>query len=305
MKVSFSAFFWVLWAFFCTMGSPDALAQKDFQDGFVITTKSDTLVGRLSNIHKNSHNYIDFIYPDGHDTVFTPNHISSYETGNQRYVVVPVPHAIKDDTTYLFAKILVEGYANLYKTRIKTDPFTAAEDAYLCKKYDEKEYHPAGKIMYLADFFNDHIVLSKELRSHPHLYKNNSETKVQLFNHYNMWKKYNLDSIAAAKGGTTLSAINKHRIEVFMVDTLNLSPESKFELDKMAGKLDADPSLDLVCEFVQLSPTARQTERVMKAVMQHLHQFEARIDEKITKVSESQQVFQSKEGSQVIFYYFR
>jgi hypothetical protein len=280
-------------------------AQKDFQDGFVITIKSDTLVGRVSNIHKNSHNYIDFMYPDGTDTVFTPNHIVSYEIGNQRYLVVPVPHPTKDDTTYLFAKIVVEGYANLFQTKIKTDPFTAADNAYLCKKYDEQNFHPAGKISYLASFFSDHPVLSKELKTNAHLYKNNLETKIQLFNHYNIWKKFHLDSLEANKKGESFSAINKQRVDVFLADTLNLTPESKFELDRITSKLDVNPSLNLVCEFVQLSPGALETERVMKAVTRHLNQFSARIEQKITKVSESQQLVQSKPGAHIIFYYYR
>ena len=125
-------------------------AQHHFQDGFVITTKNDTLVGKLNNLHKHAHNYIDFLFPNGTDTVFTPNHIASYEIGNQRFEVVPVLQANNEDTSYAFAQVLVEGYANLYKTKIKVDPITPAEDAYLCRKYNENVYYPAGNLRVLA-----------------------------------------------------------------------------------------------------------------------------------------------------------
>lgn len=280
-------------------------AQKDFQDGFVITTKNDTLEGKVSNVHKNSHNYIDFLYPNGTDTIFTPNHISSYEIGNQRFEVVPVPHPTRSDTTYLFAKVLVEGYANLYKTKIKTDFITSAEDAYLCRKYNENNYYPAGKMSSLAKFFSDNPVLASELKSNAHVYSNNIDTKIHLFNNYNTWKKHQLDSLSAIDQNQSLVPSSRTRVEMFMTDTLELTAYSKIELDKIASRLDKDPSLSMVCEFVQISPDEKQVKRVMKAVMRHLSQLDARIEEKIVSVSENQVTLPSKEGAQVLYYHFK
>lgn len=302
-KIIISAFF--AWIAITLLVVQQANAQKDFQDGFVITTHKDTLVGKVSNVHKNAHNFIDFLYPSGKDTIFTPNHISCYEIGNQRFIVVPFPHPTKADTTYLFAKVIVEGYANLYKTKIKTDPITPAEDAYLCKKYNETVYKPAGKISSLAKFFSDNAILYDELKNHPHLYSNNVETKIELFNNYNMWKKHELDSLASITHKETKTSVEKQRIEVFMKDSLNLSPESKFDLDKIASKMDVDPSLNMVCEFVKTSDSPKATQNVMKAVMKHLAQLNARIEEKITSSPENQQIVPSKAGAQIIYYYFR
>ena len=277
--------------------------QKDFQDGFVITTKHDTLVGKLSNIHKNAHNYIDFMYPNGVDTIFTPNHILSYEIGNQRFIIVPYP--TKKDTIYLFARVLVDGYASLYKTKIKLDPITAAEEAYLCKKYNEDRFYPAGQLKSLAAFFNDHPFLESELKNHPHLYANDLATKEQLFNHYNAWKRHQIDSINAATNKTASTKVERHLLEVFMADSVNLVPESKFELDKITGKLSAEPNLTMAIEFVNTSTNAKFEKQAMKAVLLHLNEYDARIDESAVSVPENQQLVPSKPNGQFVYYYFR
>lgn len=281
-----------------------SIAQKDFQDGFVITTRKDTLVGKLSNIHKNSHNYIDFMFPNGSDTVFTPNHILSYEMGNQRYIVVPMPHPTKKDTLYLFARVLVDGYASLYKTKLKLDPITAAEEAYLCKKYNEDRFYPAGRIKSLAIFFNDHPFLENELKNHPHLYANDVETKEQLFNHYNAWKRHQMDSISAINRPTNVK-VDKRLLEVFMADSTNLVPESKYELDKITGKLSAEPNLTMAIEFVNTSANPRFERQAMKAVLLHLNEYDARIDESTVTVPENQQLVPSRPNGQLVYYYFR
>ncbi len=280
-----------------------ALAQKSFQDGFVITTKMDTLSGKLSNIHKNSHNYIDFKLPDGRDTIFTPNHIVSYEMGNTRYVVVPVPHPVKLDTAYYFAKVLVDGYASLYQTKIKTDFITSAEEAFLCKKYNQNEYYPAGQLKNLTAFFSDYSYLENELKNHIHLYNNELDTKIQLFNHYNSWKRHHMDSIAAHK---LLARIEKIKLEVFVSqDSMNLIPESRFELDKISSKLSIDPNLIMAMEFVTNRGNEKLEKKAMKAVLKHLNTFDARIDETIINIPENQGIKPSKPNGQILYYYFR
>ena len=280
-----------------------ATAQKSFQDGFVITTKKDTLVGKLSNIHKNSHNYIDFLFQNGRDTVFTPNHILSYEMENTRYVIVPVPHPVKLDTTYYFAKVLVDGYASLYQTKIKTDFITPAEEAFLCKKYNQNQYFPAGQLKNLAAFFSDYTYLENELKNHIHLYNNELDTKVQLFNHYNSWKRHNMDSVSAHK---LLARIEKIKLEVFISeDSINLITESRFELDKISSKLSIDPNLIMVMEFVTTKGNEKLEKKAMKSVLKHLNTFDARIDETIIYIPENQGIRPSKPNGQILYYYFR
>ncbi|MBC7390391.1 MAG: hypothetical protein H7329_14335 [Opitutaceae bacterium] len=280
-----------------------AIAQKSFQDGFVITTQKDTLVGKLSNIHKNSHNYIDFLFPNGRDTVFTPNHILSYEMGNTRYVIVPVPHPVKLDTAYYFAKVLVDGYASLYQTKIKTDFLTPAEEAFLCKKYNQNQYFPAGQLKNLVTFFSDYTYLENELKNHIHLYNNELETKIQLFNHYNSWKRHHMDSVAAHK---LLARIEKIQLEVFVSsDSNNLVPESRYELDKISSKLSLDPNLIMVMEFVTIKGNEKLEKKAMKAILKHLNTFDARLDETMINIPDNQGIRPSKSNGQILYYYFR
>jgi hypothetical protein len=286
--------------FFLIVSVLSSYAQKNFVDGFVITTAKDTLVGKLSNVHKNAHNFIDFLYPNGNDTVFTPNHIVAYEMGDDSYIVVPIPDPNDPDTTYLFAKEIVAGFASLYETKIKVDPITPAEVAYLCRKYDETSFHPAGKIKSLVNFFSDYPILHEELKLNHHVYRNNLETRVQLFNHYNLWKKHHLDSIKAAN--PTKAPVMKHSVEVYMADSVSLSLESKFELDKIAGKLEADPGLELYCEFLETTPQSLATKHVMKAVMTHLYQLDARINESVVSKSDGQ-INQTSKGQVILYYY--
>ncbi len=280
-------------------------AQRQFQDGFVITTNKDTLVGQVSNIHKHTHDYIDFRYPNGTDTIFTPNHISAYEIGNQRYIVVPLPHPTRNDTAFLFAHVLVDGYASLYKTRIKIDPLSAAMDAFLCKKYNEKEYYPAGHMDHLAIFFKDYPVLNNELVNHCHLYSNNLETKMQLFNHYNAWKRYQLDSLSKNSNSTASHKVEKVALEVFMKDGTNLIPESKFQLDKITGKLSAMPNLRMTIEFLNSGANPALEKQAMKAILLHLNEYDARIEEQTISLPENLSIKPSQKNGQIIFYYFK
>ena len=278
-------------------------AQKSFQDGFVITSRKDTLVGKLSNIHKNSHNFIDFLYPDGRDTIFTPNHLSSYEMGNQRYIVVPMPHPVKKDTSYFFAKVLVDGYASLYQTKIKTDFISSAEDAFLCKKYDQSQFYPAGQLKNLASFFSDHPFLENELKNHIHLYNNELSTKIQLFNHYNAWKRHHLDSINAHQ---LFTRVEKIKLEVFLdSDSTSLTAASRFDLDKLSGRLSVEPNLTMTMEFVKNIKNEKVEKRAMKAILKHLNEYDARIDELMINVPENQDINPSKANGQVLYYYFR
>jgi len=293
----------ILFALFSSFST--MVAQERYQDGFVITTKNDTLVGRLNNLHRRAHNYIDFIYPDGNDTVFTPNHISSYEIGNQRFEVVPLPHPTKLDTTFLFAHLLVDGFAKLYVTKLKVDPITPAAEAYLCKKYNENVYYPAGNLKSLGLFFADYPTLNNELINHSYLYTNNLETKLQLFNHYNAWKKHQIDSLAASRVSNANLKVDKMVLEVFMSDSTNLTPESKYALDKITGKLAADPDLDMTIEFVNSGVNVSFEKKTMKAVLLHLNEYDARIDEKIVSIPENQEIKPSQSNGQIVFYYFR
>ena len=280
-------------------------AQHHFQDGFVITTNNDTLVGKLNNLHKHAHNYIDFLYPNGTDTVFTPNHISSYEIGNQRFEVVPIPQMRDNDTSYLFAQVLIEGYANLYKTKIKVDPITAAEDAYLCRKYNEDKYYPAGNLGLLTTFFNDYTSLQNELANHIHLYTNDMQTKMQLFNHYNSWKRHELDSLSNLSPQPANIKVEKQMTEVFYNKSHDLTPETKYHLDELTNKLSTNPGLEMVFEFVNTGQEASYLNKIINSVRLHLNEFDARIQEVIINIPENQGVKPSKPNGQILYYYYK
>ena len=264
-------------------------AQHHFQDGFVITTKNDTLVGKLNNLHKHAHNYIDFLFPNGTDTVFTPNHIASYEIGNQRFEVVPV----------------LQAYANLYKTKIKVDPITPAEDAYLCRKYNENVYYPAGNLRVLATFFGDYASLKNELQNNVNVYTNDMQTKMQLFNHYNSWKRQVLDSLANSGIRSANIKVDKQMTEVFFDKSHNLLPESKYHLDELTNKLGMNPGLEMVFEFVNTGSEATFTNKTIKAVKLHLNEFDARIQEVVINIPENQEIKPSKPNGQILYYYYK
>jgi hypothetical protein len=280
-------------------------AQHHFQDGFVITTKNDTLVGKLNNLHKHSHIYIDFLYSNGVDTVFTPNHISSYEIGNQRFEVVPIPQIRNNDTSYLFAQVLIEGYANLYKTKIKVDPITAAEDAYLCRKYDEKKYFPAGNLGLLTTFFSDYTSLQNELANHIHLYTNDMQTKMQLFNHYNSWKRKMLDSLSNIRPLDANIKVEKQLTEIFIDKNHDLTPETKYHLDELTNRLVTDPGLEMVFEFVNNVSETTLINKTINSVKMHLNEFDARIQEVIITIPDNQDIKPSKPNGQILYYYYK
>lgn len=282
-----------------------AKAQHHFQDGFVITTKYDTLVGKLNNLHKHAHNYIDFLYSNGKDTVFTPNHILSYEIGNERFEVVPIPQMRNNDTSYLFAQVLIEGYANLYKTKIKVDPITPAEDAYLCRKYNENVYYPAGNLGLLTTFFSDYTSLQNELANHIHLYTNDMQTKMQLFNHYNSWKRQILDSLSNLTTPTANIKVEKLMTEVFFDKNHNLTPETKYHLDELTNRMVTNPGLEMVFEFVNSGQEAAYTNKTINAVKLHLSEFDARIQEVVISIPENQDIKPSKPNGQILYYYYK
>jgi hypothetical protein len=280
-------------------------AQHHFQDGFVITTQNDTLIGKLNNLHKHAHNYIDFLYSNGNDTIFTPNHILSYEIGNERFEVVPIPHMGDNDTSYLFAQVLIEGYANLYKTKIKVDPISPAEDAYLCRKYDEKFYYPAGNLILIATFFSDYASLKKELENNINLYNNDMQTKKQLFNHYNSWKRRVLDSLANLNTPKANIKVEKQMTEIFLDKNHNLTPETKYHLDELTNRMVTNPGLEMVFEFVNSGQEAAYTNKTINAVKLHLSEFDARIQEVIISIPENQDIKPSKPNGQILFYYYK
>lgn len=302
-KSVFSLRFYILFQIVFVALAVDA--QHHFQDGFVITTKNDTLVGKLNNLHKHAHNYIDFLYPNGTDTVFTPNHIASYEIGNQRFEVVPIPPMYNNDTSYLFAEVIIEGYANLYKTKIKVDPITAAEDAYLCRKYNEKMYYPAGNLGLLTAFFSDYTSLKNELANHIHLYTNDMQTKMQLFNHYNSWKRQVLDSLSNLNLQTANIKVEKQMTELFLDKKQNLTPETKYHLDELTNKLSANPGLQMVFEFVNSGQEAAYTNKTINAVKLHLSEFDARIQEVVINIPDNQDIKPSKPNGQILYYYYK
>ena len=280
-------------------------AQHHFQDGFVITTKNDTLFGKLNNLHKHAHNYIDFMYANGIDTVFTPNHISSYEIGNLRFEVVPIPQMHNNDTSYLFAQVLIEGYANLYKTKIKVDPITPAEDAFLCRKYNEVAFYPAGNLGLLTTFFSDYVSLTNELANHIHLYTNDMQTKMQLFNHYNSWKRHVLDSLSSLNLTLSNIKVEKHMIEVFYTKSFDLTPESRYLLDELTIPLGKNPGMEMVFEFVKMEEESTIQNKKTNALKAHLLEFDARIQEISITVPANQDIIPSKPNGQIVYYYYK
>lgn len=273
----------------------------NYQDGFVVTSKNDTIIGKISNSHKTSFSFIYFLYPTGTDTILQASALNAYEIGNNEYITVPLPHATKDDTISLFAKVLVDGYASLYVTKIKTDFLSSGSTAYLCRKYDESQFYPAGKIRSLANFFKDYPTLHTELKDHHHLYTNTEETKIQLFNHYNAWKRHIIDSLA---GKSTIQESNnqldKKLLEVTMADSVTLSSTAKLVFDHIVSKLSKEPHAKLILEFVPSKGNDIAISQVMKAVLYHLNPYAARIEASILS---SATVSEGK--GYLLYYYFR
>jgi hypothetical protein len=288
---------------FCFLCPFLVCAQSEtFQDGFVITTANDTLFGKLFNAHQKSHVFIKFQSLNKTDTIFTPNHLLSYEIDNQRFVVVPIPHPTKHDTAYLFAQVLVDGYASLYKTKLKTDPFTSPENAFLCKKHDSKTFFPAGNTKNLAHFFSDNPSIFNELKTNGHQYDNSVKTKTKIFNQYNEWRKSMADTVPAKQSNIK---VEKTMLELYLAYDNSLSHESKYELYKIASKMSDDPSLKLSLEYVENKDKIVLEHKIKKETKFLLYEFYDRIEETSLKIPENQQIQATNPKGVIVFYYFR
>lgn len=155
-----------------------------FQEGYVIEHDNDTIYGRISNIHKHSHLYIDFKYNSGKDTVLDPVTIKGYQIGHHVFRLVSIPSK-HNKAKIVLAEVLVSGTLSLLKTKIKTDFFLPPITSYLCKLPSDS-ITPAGSIYHFAKLVNDYSALSDSI--HSHYFKNNEKNIIKVCESYNSWK---------------------------------------------------------------------------------------------------------------------
>jgi len=273
---------------------------ETYKDGFVITTSNDTLFGKVFNAHQKSHTFIKFQNQKQIETIFTPRQVLSYKIENQKFVIVPIPHPTKNDTSYLFAEVLVEGYANFYKTKLKTDPFTAPENAFLCKKHDSKTFVPAGNTKNLSHFFSDNPSIFNELKTNGHQYDNSVKTKIKLFNQYNEWRKSKADSVPKESN----IKIDKTLLELYLAYDNSLSHESKYELYRIASKMSDDPNLKLTFEFVENKDKIVLEHKIKKETKLLLNEYYDRIVENSIMIPENQHITPVNSKGIIVYYFF-
>lgn len=164
--------------------SINCFGQNDFEKGYIITNKNDTLVGEISNGHKDAHLFVIFKDKDGKLNNYDPKSALGYAHNNIAYRTVHIPYG--QDTLFSFAKVLADGCLTLYQTKLKLDALLKPKEAYLYIKCNENIFKPAGKANSLLDAVIDYKDLYNKIASHE--FKDDEKSKIAICNAYNLWK---------------------------------------------------------------------------------------------------------------------
>ncbi|MCF6367068.1 MAG: hypothetical protein L3J35_12835 [Bacteroidales bacterium] len=129
----------------------NALAQKNFFEGYIITNKRDTIFGQIKD-RKNGtfvklYKKIKFKPDVGFRKLLSPNSIQAYKIGNQKFVTMEIKDEIKlfkrkvtvvpNSNNKEFVRVISEGYLALYEKEYIDD--SGLSSVYYFKKTDEND----------------------------------------------------------------------------------------------------------------------------------------------------------------------
>ena len=166
--------------------SIDGLAQEDYQDGYVVTVKNDTLFGRVSDrklgpfggIHEKIK-----LKGKGLKKRFAAKRIRSYKKGDSLYRTMFL------DGEYEFLRVVSEGPVSYYAFELQEQGEQLVLDIAYLRKYNSNTLLRADQGIFglkrkrLSQFFADCPPLVEKIQ--------NKELKqvFEVVNFYNEWKK--------------------------------------------------------------------------------------------------------------------
>ncbi|MFQ3575403.1 MAG: hypothetical protein SNJ77_03105 [Cytophagales bacterium] len=161
---------------------------KKFIPGYVVFANGDSLKGLVANLHKNSHEYIDFKPSfSNKDTMLMPKDLKSYKIGDKQYFTIAFPGTEDGQKILHFAEVLVKGNLTLYKSKLKTDPILPPTEAYIVKKVGIDSSFAVGKVKFLLPLIEDEVEVAEIIKTHK--YKENEADKIRICQLYNEKRK--------------------------------------------------------------------------------------------------------------------
>ncbi len=152
--------------------------------GYVITKSRDTLFGKIQDPTGSSTNVI-FKNIEGKDTLFEPQSLIAYRTGNKYFESL---NLAKGDgkrkfEINTFGERMIAGPITLYKTQLKTDAVLPPTEAFIAKKSGSTDFYPAGSIYNLIPLIQDDAELARQVASH--VFEDTEESKLEIIVRYN------------------------------------------------------------------------------------------------------------------------
>jgi hypothetical protein len=179
-------------------------AQKDFQNGYIITNENDTLIGLVKDRKEPPFGklYNKIVFKKGHKKKkYGPNDISAYRKGNEQFEILwfqdnsyPFQGEYLSSPNYgnkSFFKVIVRGYLSYYHWE-----FEDAESDYIdvidfYKREDEDFFARVSQGIFglkkksLGKYFNDYPELASKIEY------GEIKNPVEIVKKYNLWKKEN------------------------------------------------------------------------------------------------------------------
>ena len=177
-------------------------AQKDFQNGYIVTNEKDTLIGLVKDRKEPPFGklYDKVIFKKGRKKKkYGPNHISAYKRGNNEFESLWI-----EDSTYPFQgkylgspvtgakhflKVITKGYLSYYHWEFEDSESDYIDAIGLFKREDEDSFARVSqgifglKKKYLAKYFKDCQDLVSKIE------EGELKDPEEIVKFYNLWKE--------------------------------------------------------------------------------------------------------------------
>lgn len=203
MKNAFRAASFLCTLIFCSL-TFKGLAQKGFEEGYVVTRSKDTLYGKIrdrkSGAFSSLYKKIKFRGKKG-KSKYSPKEIIAYKIGAFHFESLPIVHhgwffdeqlTVSLNGDFQFLKVIAKGHLSYYLMEFEDPDSGSIDTTGFFKKSDGSTLVRVNQGIFglkrkkLAAFFSDCPELSQKIQT------KQIKTPLEIVDFYNNWKAHNL-----------------------------------------------------------------------------------------------------------------